>query len=187
MYTILNIPLPSSMIQHKREVTIALCGIAVGLMLGAGLLMSDASLVTSSLFAFGPARTHVIPRADILRGPRASSFQAPVAGSSSSEAVADTPACASARDAVTAFLSAIDQALPARPANLAARQKLQTAVQAYLSRTCAVAPSAEAASSSSVRSVDNQCERYGRRTDRYATCIGYQRQGRVYPDPTLAD
>lgn len=179
---------------HQREVTIAVCGAVVGIMIGAGsFLFRDASVATlaGSLFTVGTDGNlvEVQERGDVLRKPAVQSFvQSAASSRASSTGVVDSSACRAARDASTTFLLAIDQYV--RTANIRAQQGLMDAAQVIVDRYCrpgsASSASSAAASSSAAsraRVIDNECGQYPTDSARYTTCVIEQQAGRVYPDP----
>lgn len=188
---------------HQRDVTIALCSIAVGIMLAAGTFFTRETSLSAStldgLFAmrWEDAASHgVVDQADVLRRPEATSFTRPSASTSVSSIApsvvpivtsVDIPAveCGVATDVAASFAAAIERHIPRDFEFKTIREGLQFAVDKALHGYCVASPSSSSASSQSpVQAVNNQCDQYGVFTARYASCKVEEREGRPYPIPS---
>lgn len=170
---------------HKREVSIALCGGIVGLIVGTGALVTTQGGIASigKVSYDSVMNTEVLPRSEILRRPRSTSYtssSSSVSSAASSQAPAAeeaTAECKTARDMATAFVKAVDRYVPEASRNNAIKISLKTVATDALDTYCP----AEATHAAGTPRVDNDCEKYGKTTDRYFTCMVEERSGRVYP------
>ena len=173
----------------KRNMSVALCGGIVGLIVGAGALLTSQEGVSASIKGLSYStimNTEVLERSEILRRPRNTSFtssSSSAAASSQSSAPAVmvekvSAECAVARAVAVSFTKAVDRFVPEASRNIEMKVNLKTVAQEAIAQYC---PDAQHAAASSVRSVDNDCEQYGKTTDRYFTCVVEEAAGHVYP------
>lgn len=172
---------------HKRDATIALCGLVAGIMVGAATLLSqDDITVALSGSAIPSAGIQIIPRAEALRRTTVKSFMpSPSSSSASSQssvaAEAPTPLhdCLLAREMAGAFTASVDANLMPNTENRGSIAALKKTAQGFLDKYC---PSTlfSSSSSSSTPKIDNGCGRYGKNTDRYATCRAKEQMGFRY-------
>ncbi|MFA6523599.1 MAG: hypothetical protein WCS85_04505 [Candidatus Peribacteraceae bacterium] len=181
-----------------RTVSVAVCGAVAGLLVGMaifGIINPDA--VSASALAYRVAiTTQVLPRADALRRPEATTQGKDDFSTSSSyfrssapvavQPVVDSEECTIARAMAAAFENSVDQNVPVNYVNLQMRTNLKAVGPFFINQYCPTQATHAAASgqgSSVVGTVDNNCEQYGERTTRRVICDTEQAGGRVYPKP----
>lgn len=173
----------------KRNISVALCGGIVGLIVGTGALLTSQEGVSATIKDLSYStimNKEVIPRSEILRNPRATSYtssSSSVAASSQSSApvvmVEKVSAeCSVARALAVAFTKAVDRFVPEASRNIEVKVNLKNVAQEAITQYC---PDAVHAAASSVPRVDNDCEKYSKTTDRYYTCVVEEAVGHLYP------
>jgi hypothetical protein len=179
----------------NREVTIALCGIIGGILIGTSTYATAKDAFNASTFSVtyrSLMNTQVLPRATILRHPEStsttdatSSVSSKAVSSSSvssSAPAALTAECAVAKEAEAAFLDSIAKNVPVTFRNDALIKDLKAAARSLTPKYCVSSSSSAAAHSAAPAvKVDNHCEQYSQKTQRWVICNAEQAGGRVYP------
>ncbi|MBI1812607.1 hypothetical protein HY285_01875 [Candidatus Peregrinibacteria bacterium] len=175
---------------ENRDVSISVCGIVVGIMIGAALLhLQDA--VTASTFGV-PTRPQAALE-NYRRDNRATLH--PAAGSdrvapvvtTTSQADATTLAapCAAVGDFYRQLTSTLEAALPTTDATSfdarkfdASKALILATMKSVLTKYCGTASDASVATQTSTVTVENRCNQYS--GARKVTCLGFQTRGITY-------
>lgn len=178
----------------NRDVSIGICGVVVGVILGAGVLaFSDGTAVQATV---APVAYRVIPKGGVIprrqvQGTvqpvdrsRAPTVKDVVVPAEETPVVTEETPCTIAGDIVKEVAAANDKVLPVNIKNTAIRQTLRETLEGILLKYCKDQHAAAATSSSSASSVeprDNDCHRFVEGTSRYNQCRVNETQGKSYP------
>ncbi len=179
---------------HQRDLTFAVYGALAGIVVTVVSAAAPYELVGAlSGGVLRDPRTgfnDVLPRADVLRRTRSNFITAPASSASSSASSVPVAESAPQRDCVIAraiagaFLQAIVQYVPVSVENTGMIEGLRAPANRALDTYCVPVPVASSSSSlssvSNVRRVNNNCDAYGKTSDRYATCKAKEEMGIRY-------
>ncbi|MBI3618923.1 hypothetical protein HY213_02710 [Candidatus Peregrinibacteria bacterium] len=176
---------------ENRYVSISVCGIVVGIMIGAALLHMNDSTAAAALIPV-PTRPaaalqnyHRDNRAT-LRSQTSGDRVAPtVTTTSPADSAMLAATCAAVGDFYKQLTSALDKALPTTDATSpdtgkfdASKAMIRTTMDSVLSRYCIKSSDASAATVTSDITVNNKCNQFS--GARKVTCLGFQNRGIKY-------
>ena len=179
----------------NREVSVSICGVVVGVILGAGAV-SFAQDVSMSASILKQPTDLVLNRGEVLRRSTASAqppdrSKLPTikdATEPTNTATVTTPPtiCGSVKDVVKEIGAAHDRLIAKTQDNteliVNLNMVLDSVVTKYCSAEKAAAAQTSSASSGTVKklTIDNKCIKYGLNTTRYTQCKIYESLGRSY-------
>lgn len=187
-----------------RDVRVSVYGVVAGVILGAGAIAFTNASLEANVGDLADARYNAAPSADEYTRRRIDEQAIPLRNddginlyptvkpeSSSSSAAGNvkpaavTP-CSAVRDAIAKVQATYNRVIPRNVKNTALRQSMDWAFADAMDDYCqneeaGMSSSSGTASSAAAPTVDNNCEKFSRRSVRYTQCVLAEQDGRTYP------
>ena len=178
----------------KREVSISICGVVTGVIIGAGALAyTNGATLSAELISanYRDVTNMVLPNRRNLQNTvplqdrsKATTIKENVAEPTVEAEETAPTTCETVRAIIAEIQAAHEKNIPANFSNTERRSNLKGVLNSIVVRYCKdeakAGAAASASSTSAAATIDNDCTRYGRGSMRYTDCKLNEKLGKLY-------